>query len=429
MGLTYVRLQSMGPTRLEKSMGYQCPKNASKPAAKLSQAIIKYHCSIEINKTMIDSFLKEIIDEALVSDFYHRELKNTTKLMNNRALPVQRKFPSLDYCLDAIDVDCSTDLNKPWQIKIKYQHPLLEGKKIVLNIHLIDQPVGDAPKTVSDILVELAHHVEIFYALCEKIKKLEKMEIWNFDESQYSLDNPTEDKKNAHKEIEKRILFEHKEGAKAAKAASQYILGFIYENGRLGVDINKATALEWYRKAAEQRYAAAQHALGWLYENGHGVPQDDAQACEWYRKAADQGHATAQNNLGVMIAHGRGVPQDDVQALEWCRKAVEQGYAAAQHGLGWLYENGRGVPQDDAKACEWYQKAADQGYAAAHNNLRLMLARRGRSVPKDDVCAISPTMLPTFSHRQCSTSSTRDPVDREEALIEFQAQELAKFGP
>ena len=38
---------------------------------------------------------------------------------------------------------------------------------------------------------------------------------------------------------------------------------------------------------------------------GSGVEQDDATAVGWYRKAADQGDANAQYNLGVMYEKGR----------------------------------------------------------------------------------------------------------------------------
>lgn len=37
--------------------------------------------------------------------------------------------------------------------------------------------------------------------------------------------------------------------------------------------------------------------LGALYENGKGVPRDKASAVKWYRKAAEQGNALAKGNL------------------------------------------------------------------------------------------------------------------------------------
>ena len=65
-----------------------------------------------------------------------------------------------------------------------------------------------------------------------------------------------------------------------------------------------ASALTWYRRAAEQGNAAAANSIGWLYQNGWGVKQDYGEAADWYRKAANQGEATAQCNLGWLYRSG-----------------------------------------------------------------------------------------------------------------------------
>lgn len=96
---------------------------------------------------------------------------------------------------------------------------------------------------------------------------------------------------------------------------------------------NFKSAVEYYRKAAEQNYAAAQNSLGYAYANGQGVPVDGQQALAWYRKAADQGLAAAQNNLGAMYAKGQGVQQDAQQAAAWFGKAAKQGLLSAQTNL------------------------------------------------------------------------------------------------
>ena len=45
---------------------------------------------------------------------------------------------------------------------------------------------------------------------------------------------------------------------------------------------------------------------GWgiCIDEGKGVTQNKAEAVQWYRKAADQGHAKGQYNLGVMYKQG-----------------------------------------------------------------------------------------------------------------------------
>ena len=57
------------------------------------------------------------------------------------------------------------------------------------------------------------------------------------------------------------------------------------------------SAVQWYRKAAEQGHRGAQERLGWCYRLGYGVTKDKTEATKWYRKAAEQGHKPAQEAL------------------------------------------------------------------------------------------------------------------------------------
>jgi len=76
-------------------------------------------------------------------------------------------------------------------------------------------------------------------------------------------------------------------------------------------------------RIAEAGDQYAQACLGCMY----GVDGDDSTAVEWYRKAAEQGHANAQNNLGYMYECGFGVDRSYSTAVGWYRIAAEQGYA------------------------------------------------------------------------------------------------------
>jgi len=60
------------------------------------------------------------------------------------------------------------------------------------------------------------------------------------------------------------------------------------------------SAVDQYRKAAEQGYVTAQFNLGVLYEYGLGVRQDYGQALVWYRKAAEQGDQEAKIQLNQL---------------------------------------------------------------------------------------------------------------------------------
>ncbi len=111
-----------------------------------------------------------------------------------------------------------------------------------------------------------------------------------------------------------------------------------------------ATALQEFKKDAEQGDARAQSKLGVMYDNGEGVPQDYKEAVKWYTLAAEQGHTLAQANLGWMYDFGYGVPEDDVQAVKWYTLAAEQGNPYSQSDLGYMYSRGHGVAVDYSKA-------------------------------------------------------------------------------
>ena len=64
--------------------------------------------------------------------------------------------------------------------------------------------------------------------------------------------------------------------------------------------MNKAKAIEWWKKAAEQGYADAQFSLGVYYITGTGVPADITKGVAWLRKAATQGHTEAKEALEAL---------------------------------------------------------------------------------------------------------------------------------
>ena len=57
---------------------------------------------------------------------------------------------------------------------------------------------------------------------------------------------------------------------------------------------------------AERGDPRAQYLVGLMYWNSRGVSQNDSSAVNWYRKAAEQGSADAQHELGLAYALGRG---------------------------------------------------------------------------------------------------------------------------
>jgi hypothetical protein len=152
--------------------------------------------------------------------------------------------------------------------------------------------------------------------------------------------------------------------AEQGHAGSQFNLGNAYDDGD-GVSIDKVEAVKWYRLAAEQGDAQAQFSLGVSYANGDGVSVDIVEAIQWFRLAAAQGYADAQYSLGVSCYHGDGVTVDKVESVKWFRLASAQGLADAQFNLGCVHCNGEGVSVDKVEGLKWMKLAAENGYPIA----------------------------------------------------------------
>ena len=73
--------------------------------------------------------------------------------------------------------------------------------------------------------------------------------------------------------------------ARGGDPVAQTYVGEIYEKGLGLPSADYAMAASWYRKAADNGHAPAQISLGSLYERGLGVPMDKAVALDWYRRS------------------------------------------------------------------------------------------------------------------------------------------------
>ncbi len=110
----------------------------------------------------------------------------------------------------------------------------------------------------------------------------------------------------------------------------QLVLAGYYGFGPEGArDDRKALTL--YQKLASQqgdehRFARveAQYHLGKAYDEGRGVEKDKAQAILWYTKSAEDGGHKAAVFLAHAYATGDGLPHDDRKAYAWALKALEE---------------------------------------------------------------------------------------------------------
>ena len=70
--------------------------------------------------------------------------------------------------------------------------------------------------------------------------------------------------------------------AEGGDAKAQLDLGRVYVDGAKGTQRDKAEAMRWYRKAAEQGNTEAAQTLAYSYMEGLGVQQDFTEAAHWY---------------------------------------------------------------------------------------------------------------------------------------------------
>ncbi|MBS1140103.1 MAG: Sel1-like repeat [Proteobacteria bacterium] len=82
-----------------------------------------------------------------------------------------------------------------------------------------------------------------------------------------------------------------------------------------GGDTAKAVAI-WQDWAGKGNIDAA-YNLAVIHQHGDGVRLDYATAMQWYRKAAEQGDKVSQVQIGLMYQLGQGVAADEAEAHRW----------------------------------------------------------------------------------------------------------------
>lgn len=122
--------------------------------------------------------------------------------------------------------------------------------------------------------------------------------------------------------VQQAIAFEttHVKALKGDKVA-QYRFGLFFFNGDLGFT-NKARALEWFRRAAEQGYPLAEFAMAHAYLAGDGVAQDYEQGALWVEKAYQSDQVPqAKDLMGLLLTGAIGEPQDITAGLSLLQRA------------------------------------------------------------------------------------------------------------
>lgn len=143
------------------------------------------------------------------------------------------------------------------------------------------------------------------------------------------------------------------------------------------VGLLSAASLAQVEKLAASGDAQSQYLLGRVYQEGKIVRQDHRKAAEYFIKAAEQDHAEAEYQLAFCYYAGLGVEQDKVKARMHLIAAADHGSVEARYHLAGTYARGRGeVKRNYRKAAYWYGKAAELGHPEAKKRLEQLCGER-----------------------------------------------------
>jgi hypothetical protein len=130
------------------------------------------------------------------------------------------------------------------------------------------------------------------------------------------------------------------------------------------------------RQRAEAGNPQAQDTLAEAYYHHF----ERATAVQWFRKAAEQGVANSQWRLGTILLGGvvsknrvMVVEKSPEEAVRWFFKAASQGHEPSQVALGDCYFAGGAVAANWIEAYKWYARAAEQGSINGRTKLNLLV--------------------------------------------------------
>lgn len=127
-------------------------------------------------------------------------------------------------------------------------------------------------------------------------------------------------------------------------------------------------------ESAKKGDAKAQYVVGYMYYNGKGVPKDYIKAAEWYEKSAESEYTKALNNLAYLYQKGKGVEKEITKAEQLLLKSANMGDDVACLNLGIMYQTGKLGTANMEDAEYWYRKAMDKGNPTAAGMYRRIQA-------------------------------------------------------
>ncbi len=150
-------------------------------------------------------------------------------------------------------------------------------------------------------------------------------------------------------------LYYYKDAANHHNEQGCYHVGYCYEFGRCGLEIDYQMAVFWYKQAAELNFGPALVALGQLYAKGLGVDVDLDQSIAYRKRAVEQGNEVAMFDLAMLLIYGPDDYTDKDEGLSLLHEASELNFQAASVELARLYFEGVHVMQDNDFALKLLQ--------------------------------------------------------------------------
>lgn len=150
----------------------------------------------------------------------------------------------------------------------------------------------------------------------------------------------------------------------AGSALATNRLGLMYMSGS-GVIQDYAEARRLVCEAAEAGLDNGQFNCGVLLVDERAGDVDRAEAVAWYGKAADQGHIGASNLYAIALMNGDNVEKDLEKARGLFEATGSQGNPLGLFYLGQISEQGLGVEADPVTAHFYYNVAAASGHPQA----------------------------------------------------------------
>lgn len=151
--------------------------------------------------------------------------------------------------------------------------------------------------------------------------------------------------------------------------------------------MEKISSRKWSAllKSAGNGNAEAQCELGYYMEQGATAKSgkvltapDRAEAIGWYLRAAEQDYCSAKAALSNILSDGDA--PDYPAAIFWAKAAIQQGDASSAYNLGMIYRD-MGKPK---AAFRHYQLGATMGDADAHLQIALCyLLGQGTTIDPD----------------------------------------------